>query len=313
MTDVACVGILVADIMVKPVEELPKRGLLKQVEGIQLHSGGNAMTASINLTKIGLSASVIGKVGCDYWGDFLINTLKQQGVETKNVARAKSCQTSTSVVMLSEDGERSFFHCVGANGKFRMSDVDWDVIQEADIIFVTGIFLLNEFDTYDLTDFLKKCRQLGKITAADVGWDSQNRWGELINPALPYINIFIPSIEEAREIAEKSTPETCAEVFFARGVGSVVIKLGKDGCYVQENSASAGQILPGCKNVTAVDTTGAGDSFCSGFLAAYSKGKTFLEAAKFANAAGAICVMSAGATTGMRSYDEIEEFLREHS
>ena len=62
-----------------------------------------------------------------------------------------------------------------------------------------------------------------------------------------------------------------------------------------------------------MDTTGAGDSFCSGFLAALSKNKDFKECVRFANAAGGISVMSTGATTGMKSYDEVLEFMKEHS
>ena len=313
MADIACVGIMVADVMVKPVKALPKRGLLEPVDMISLHTGGNAMTAAININTMGLSSAVVGRVGCDSFGDFLVDTLEKKGIDTKNVSRDENAQTSSSVLFISEDGERSFFHCVGANGTFRMKDIDWSEIDKAKIIFVTGVFLLDAFDRYDLTEFLKKCREMGKTTVVDVCWDSKGRWSEIISPAMPYIDIFLPSIDEAREIAGKESPEDCAKVFFEQGAGKVIIKLGGDGCYVQENENEPGVILPCCKGVTAVDTTGAGDSFCSGFLAAYSKGKSFIDCAKFGNATGALCVTSTGATTGMRSYDEVEKFMIEHS
>lgn len=313
MIDVACVGIMVADVMIQPVNAIPARGMLEQVDMIQLHTGGNAMTAAININTMGLKSAVIGNVGCDSLGDFLVSTLDKKGINTKNVARDKNAQTSASVVFLADDGERSFSHCVGANGTFRMSNVDWSVIEEAKIVFVTGVFLLNEFDQNDLTDFLKKCKEMGKITALDVCWDAKNRWNAILHPAMPYIDIFLPSIDEAKKIAGKETPEECAKFFFEEGVGSVAIKLGGDGCYVQETKDSESVILPCCKGVTAVDTTGAGDSFCSGFLAAYSQGKSFIDCAKFANATGALCVTSVGATTGMKKYDEVEEFMKSHS
>lgn len=313
MTDVACVGIMVADIKVRPVTKIPERGLLETVDMIELHSGGNAMTAAININRLGLSASITGKVGCDSLGDYLISELEKNSVNTKNVARDKNTQTSASVVILSNDGERSFFHCVGADGAFRMSDVDWSVINEAKTVFVTGVFLLELFDKNDLTDFLRKCKELGKTTVVDVCWDSNGNWGKIINPAMEYIDIFMPSIDEARMIAEKTTPSDCAEVFFERGVKSVVIKLGSDGCYIQENKNSQSKILPCLKGIKAIDTTGAGDSFCSGFLAAYSKGKSFEECACFANAAGALCVTSMGAATWATSYEDTEKFMREHT
>jgi len=313
MTDVACVGILVADILTKPVNAMPERGLLKNVDKIELHTGGNAMTAAINLRTLGNTSSITGKVGTDFWGDFLIGEMQKKGIDCRNVARDAETQTSSSVLMLSEDGERTFFHCVGANGTFRMSDVDFSLIEEAKTVFVTGIFLLDAFDTNDLTDFLKKCKELGKTTVADVCWDSKNRWSSIISPAMKYIDIFLPSIDEAREIAGKETPEECADEFFRMGAKSVIIKVGKDGCYVRESRESEGVTLPCCKNVKAVDTTGAGDSFCSGFLAAYSRGKSFMDCARFANAAGALSVMSVGATTGMKSYEETEKFMLENS
>ncbi len=71
MTDVACVGILVADVITKPVDEIPQKGLLVLVDSIELFSGGNAMTAAINIKKIGVNSAVIGKIGNDPFGDFL--------------------------------------------------------------------------------------------------------------------------------------------------------------------------------------------------------------------------------------------------
>lgn len=312
MTDITCVGIMVADVMVRPVTKIPERGLLEKVDMIELHTGGNAMTAAININKLGAHASVVGNVGCDSLGDYLIGELEKQGINTDNVSRDKNEQTSASILILSGDGERSFFHCVGANGTFRSSYVDWSLIADSKIVFVTGVFLLDAFDKYDLTDFLKKCKGLGKITAVDVCWDSKNEWGNILNSAMPYIDIFLPSIDEAKKIADKEDAAECAEVFFKQGVKSVAIKLGKNGCYIQESQESEGIILPCLKGITAVDTTGAGDSFCSGFLTAYSRGKSFEECARFANAAGAMCVMSTGATTWAKSYEETEEFMNKN-
>ena len=308
---IACVGILVADVMVKPVSALPKRGSLERVDKIELHTGGNALTAARNIKKMGISSAAVGKIGCDALGDFLLSELKKDGVDTRSVSRSDTAQTSASAALISEDGERCFLHCVGADGVFRMSDVDRNVIDESEIVFVTGIFLLDEFDTYDLAEFLKRCKKMGKITAADVCWDAEGRWGSVINAALPYIDIFLPSIDEAKMIAGKEAPKDCADVFFEKGVGSVVIKLGGDGCYARKSREEQGKSYPCCRGVVPVDTTGAGDSFCSGFLAALSKGKEFYECVRFANAAGALCVMSMGASTGMKSYEETEKFMNE--
>lgn len=313
MFDVACVGILVADVIVKPVEKMPEKGIMCPVDSIELFSGGNAMTASINLKKMGLSSAMVGMVGNDRFGDFLKGCLDNYGVCTKGLNVTDKAQTSASTLLISEGGERSYWHCVGANGIFSADDIDMDVIANAKTVFVTGSYLMDTFDGKQTADFLKKCKEMGKTTALDVCWDSKARWGELLNQAMPYIDIFLPSIDEAREIAKEDTPEKMAKKFFENGVGSVVIKCGSDGCYVQESKDSEGYMIPAVSGIKAVDTTGAGDSFCSGFLAAYSKGLDFKTCALMGNATGAHCVMERGATTGIKSFDEMYKFVEKQN
>ncbi len=313
--DVTCVGILVADILAKPVESLPEKGKLQLVDSIGLFSGGNAMTAALNITTLGGKTALCGKVGNDPLGDFLRGKLSKSGVDTRGLAEDPCAQTSSSVALSASDGERSFLHCTGANGTFSIEDVCWPVIEESQTVFVTGTFLLDTFDGKQTADFLKKCREMGKTTALDVCWDSRGRWSSLLDEAMPYIDYFLPSYEEAVQLAQMpdgTPPEQLADVFFQKGVGSVVIKWGSHGCYAQENAHTLGVCLPTYTHIKAVDTTGAGDSFCSGFLAAYARGADFLDCARFANAAGTHCVMAKGATTGMKSYEEIKKFMEEN-
>lgn len=312
MKRVACVGILVADVIVEPVNGYPGHGVLKQVNGITLHNGGNAMTASVNLTKMGVPASIVGKVGEDMFGAYLRSRLDAVGVDTRALKTDPTTQTSASVLMISEDGERSFFHCVGTNGTFGIDDVDFDVIAEADLVFVTGSFLLDRFDGAETRDFLKKCKEMGKTTFLDVCWDAKGKWGELLDMSMPYIDFLMPSIDEAVEIAKRTDPDEIADVFMSKGAKNVVIKMGKTGSYLRLEGEEKGRIFPSLKGVKAVDTTGAGDSFCSGFLAAFARGEDPVFCSEFANVTGALCVTATGATTGIRTYEETIKFKEEH-
>ena len=116
MKKVARVGILVADVIVQPVAKMPEKGALEKVDSITIHSGGNAMTASINLTKLGNEAYIIGKVGGDVFGNYLRECLVKAGVSDKGLKTDDSVQTSASVLMIDAAAERSFFHTVGTNG-----------------------------------------------------------------------------------------------------------------------------------------------------------------------------------------------------
>ncbi len=313
MYDITCVGILVADVIAKPVEGLPERGLLSLVDTLELYSGGNAMTASINCAKLGLKTAVIGKIGMDSFGGFLTKVLNENQVNCQGLKVDAQVQTSASVALIGKDGERSFLHCTGANAVFSIEDMDWELVKNSKMVFVTGTFLLDRFDGQQTRDFLRTCKELGKITALDVCWDSRGRWGTLLEEVYPYIDLFLPSIEEAEKLSGESEVAKMAEVFFLKGVKQVVIKCGKDGCYACEKPDEPGRFSLAYQNIKVVDTTGAGDSFCSGFLAAYARGQNFFDCARFANAVGAHCVMAGGATSGIKSYEEIIQFMEKHN
>ncbi len=310
MKKVACIGILVADVMIQPVNRYPDKGLLERVDSITVHPGGNAMTAAVNLRKLGTPSTLIGKVGQDMFGDFLIGSLKKDGVNTEGIAKDIGSQTSASVLMLDGDtGERTIFHCTGANAALTIDDIDFDVIEKNDIVFVTGAFLMDRFDGEQTALFLKKCKDMGKITALDVCWDAKGNWGRLLNCAMPYIDYFLPSIDEAKMLSERDAVEDMADVFFDKGVKHVVIKCGKDGCYCRWEKDGEGVMIPAFKIENPVDTTGAGDSFCSGFLAALSRDEAFLDCAEMGNATGAFCVTQMGATSGTPTYEEAKKFI----
>ena len=312
MKKVACVGILVADVIAEPVGGYPGRGVLEQVNSITVHNGGNAMTAAINLRKMGVESKMIGKVGDDMFGVFLKDRLEKAGVDTRGLMTDSQVQTSASIVMLDATGERSFLHCVGTNAAFGVKDIDFSVIEECDLVFVPGSFLMDRFDGEETAEFLKKCKEMGKTTFLDVCWDSKGRWGELLDCAMPYIDFLMPSIDEAVKIAGKEDPDDIADVFMARGAKNVVIKVGSKGSYLRLAGEERGTVYPAVKGIKAVDTTGTGDSFCSGFLAAYARGESPKFAASFANAVGALCVTAKGATTGIRTYEETLEFKKAH-
>lgn len=311
MKKIACVGILVADVIVEPVSDFPAPGTLSHVNSISLHNGGNAMTAAINLSKMGVESRIVGKVGDDFFGEFLKTKLHDAGVNTSALATDKGVQTSASVALISDGGERSFLHVVGANATFSYDDINFSAIEDCDGVFVTGSFLMNSFDGDDTVKFLKKCQELGKTTFLDVCYDASGRWGEVLFPAMPYMDFFMPSIDEAVMIAGGETdPDKIADVFFAHGVKNVVIKLGGKGSYIRLAGEEKGTVYPCIKGITPVDTTGAGDSFSSGFLAAFARSMEPHACMKIANAAGGLSVTQKGATTWAKNFDEVEALAK---
>lgn len=311
MFDVACLGNLVADVITLPVNEIPEAGKLTLIEQITLHSGGCAMNTCIDLVKLGLKATVLGMVGKDGFAEFMLGTLKAHGIDTNGVAIKEGVNTSSSVVLVSNSGERTFLHCIGASAHYGYDDVNFDLIKNSKILFVGGTNLLPKFDGEPCSRLLKKAREQGVYTALDTAWDATGRWMKIIEPCLPHLDLFIPSYDEARMISGKDEPEEIADVFLARGVRLAVIKLGKEGCYIKSCLGEKYRI-PTYTEIKAVDATGAGDSFVAGFLAGVLQGWDLQMCGKFANAVGTHCVMEIGATTGIRSMAQILDFMNKH-
>jgi len=312
MFDVVCVGILVADVIAKTVDKVPESGKLGLVDSIRLHNGGGAMSCAIDLAKIGAKSAIIGKVGEDGFGQYLTGVLVQHGVNVSGLAVDNKVDTSSSVVLIETSGERTFLHCQGSNGAFKEEDIDYSVIEKSKIAFISGSLLMRSFDGVPTETALKKIKEMGKTTVLDTAWDDSGRWMEVIGQTLKYVDYFIPSLEEAEKLAGEKDLDKIANAFFNYGVSHVVIKLGKRGCYFRENIDSVGKIISTYK-AKVVDTTGAGDSFCSGFLYGLVNGMSMEESCRFGNAVGTFCVQEVGATSGIKSYKEIKEFMNNNN
>lgn len=306
MSDVVCLGILVADVIGKPVDKWPERGKLDLVERMELHTGGCATNTGVALAKIGVDTGVIGKVGNDGFGDFIVRALEQSGIDSSGIVRDDATATSATMVMVHGDGERSFIHYLGANATLVESDVNFDVIRNAKILHVAGSLLMPGIDGEPTGRILKRARELGVMTSLDTAWDSKGRWMSAVRPSLEHTDYFLPSFEEAKMIAGRETPEDVAKALLDAGVGTVGLKMGEAGCYVR--TADVELRVPRYE-VKAVDACGAGDSFVAGFLTGVIHGWDLEKTVRFANAVGACCVTAMGATTGIRSLEETLAFM----
>jgi sugar/nucleoside kinase (ribokinase family) len=308
MAEVTCLGILVADVVGKPVDQVPERGKLVLVDTMELHTGGCASNTGTSLAKIGIDTAIMGKVGDDGFGDFMIKELGKWGADCSGIVRDKVAKTSATMVLVHGDGERSFIHYIGANATLTEDDVNFDVIKSSKVLHVAGTFLMPAFDGEPTARVLKKAQEMGVITSLDTCWDSKGNWMKLLEPCLPYLDYFVPSIEEARMCAGKQEPAEIAQVFLDKGVRVVALKMGDQGCYIRTRDTEIR--LPVYK-VDAVDGTGAGDAFAAGFLTGVVKGWDLEYTGKFANAVGAFCVTAMGATTGVKDMATIQAFIEE--
>jgi len=300
MADVVCLGILVADVIARPVDDLPVRGSLGLVEEISLHGGGCALNTASVLARLGLSASVVGKVGADPFGDFVLGLLDERGVERGGVLRDPEAPTSATVVLVDSGGERTFLHLPGANGCLRLDELDDEALFSGRALHLAGALVMPELDGQPAAAVLELAKECGLTTSLDTVWDATGRW-ERILPSLPFVDLFVPSLAEAAAISGEQEPEAAAARLRERGVGTVSLKLGAEGCYVAGAQFEGYVAAPA---VEAVDSTGAGDAFAAGFLYGHLTGWPLERTARFANAAGALATTAVGAVEGVTGLEE---------
>ena len=299
--DVLSLGIYVVDVLGKPIDAFPEKGKLALFDQLEIHTGGCANNTAIALSRLGVSVGAMGKIGNDNFGDIVLQTLQENRVDTIGIQRDNSTNTSFTFVAIASDGERSFCHYIGANGELCETDVNWDILNTPKILHIAGALVMPKFDGQPMANVLKKARDLGVKTSLDTAWDATGKWLETLEPCLPYVDIFLPSLTEAQQLTGKSDMREISEFFHDYGINTIAIKMGECGSYVSTPDETLH--LPAYP-VEIVDATGAGDAYVAGFLAGIVKGWCLKTTAELASAAGAACVTAIGTTAGIINLEE---------
>ncbi len=308
MPQVVCLGILVADVYGKPVDEWPERGRLSVVDDMGIGLGGCAANTGQCLIKLGVDTGIVGKVGNDGFGRFCTDTLRSAGADVSGIVVDGAPGTSASMVMIDSSGERTFLHFPGMNGKLRTDELDFAVITNCQIFHCAGALVMGDFDGAPMAECLRRAQEAGVTTALDTVYNDKSGWMDKLAPCLRYTDVFLPSLAEAQKLTDAQQPEVVAERLLATGPRIVGIKMGEHGSYVR--TADQELRLPAYE-VEVLDGTGAGDAFVAGFLRGMLESWDLERTAKFGNAVGGLCTTGIGTTAGVRDFAGTLAFLAE--
>ena len=309
--DVLSLGIYVVDVLGRPIDQFPEKGKLALFDELEIHTGGCANNTAIALTRLGISAGAMGKVGTDAFGDLILQTLIDNGADTAGMQQDPSTSTSFSFVAVASDGERTFYHYIGANGELCEVDLNWEIIKSAKILHIAGALVMPRFDGAPMANVLREAKVLGITTSLDTAYDATGKWMETLEPCLSYVDMFMPSIVEAQHLTGLSEYREITQ--FLRdnyGIHTIVIKMGENGSYV--STPEAEHFAPAYP-VNAVDATGAGDAYVAGFLAGTIMGWDLNATAELASATGAACVTAIGTTAGIQNLEETLKISHQQS
>jgi len=300
---VLCAGLAVCDILVKPVTADSLARDTTAVEQIVLAGGGDAYNVACNLAALGVGASLVTRVGDDELGGWLLNQARSRGLADAIIVR-RDARTSASIVAIHPDGERSFFSCKGACHAMTGEDITDHHLAAHDVFYLGSAFDLPKIDDGGLATLLERAKTRGLFTVLDVTTDLTPAHMDVLRPALPHVSLFMPSQGQALGLTSTSDPEQAARRFRKLGCETVVVKLGGDGCLVLTGDDDRCIRLPAYR-ANVVDTTGAGDAFVSGYLAAHVRGLSPADCARHGNGAGSIAVSALGANGALKDFQQL--------
>lgn len=195
--DLTCLGILVLDVFAYTINEFPAEGTSAYFDSMKLFPGGCAYNTGVDARRLGLSVSIQGKVGNDQFGNVLLESLNRENISTDKIAKANT-NTAFSFVMIPDSGQRRIYNTPGANHTFCLEDIDFDSVKDSKVMHIAGSSLMPKLDGLPTVELLKFCRENKIITSMDPVF--KTNIANVIVPALPYLDIFLPNTEESEHI-----------------------------------------------------------------------------------------------------------------
>lgn len=269
--------------------------------------GGKGFNQAIAARKAGGDVAMITKLGRDSLAQIPLRAMSEADLSEEYLFFSDSVPTGTALIMVDETtGQNAIVIVPGA----------CSTITEDDIAAVSEQIRHSEYLLLQLEvnqDANERAAELAKKSGVKVIVNTAP-YQPVSDDFLRGVYLVTPNEVEAEEltgiaVTDKESADRAAQTLFAKGVQNVLITLGARGVYL--NTGDTSEILPAYR-VNAVDTTGAGDAFNGGLLAAMAEGKSLRDAARFANALAALSVQRLGTTASMPLRSEIDAFLREN-
>jgi len=302
--DCLVIGSCCLDLICRPValDQPVGAGVLHRIDPLLITGGGIAINAGVTLARLGLRAGILSYVGNDGWNPVIRDLLVKEGIDDTPLISHPTEATSTTVVMIDQSGERSFYHCVGAP-----KTIDATFLTDHLDLFSRSKFAL--FGYYSLmprvesqpADIFQTIQQVGCRTAMDAA--GQGGAMQPLDQMLPFLDVYVPSLAEASHQVGTDDPHQIIKAYRDCGAtGLVGVKLGRRGVLLSPQGEETVAIPLVDPPDEVVDTTGAGDSFYAGLLAGLIRGLPVDQAGRLGAAAAACCVTSLGGSTGGRDY-----------
>lgn len=291
--DVVIIGASILDVLCVPASNDVFEVGSYSCDDITLSLGGDALNEAILLSKMNKSVELVTLLGNDDAGRFIQKKCIENKIILRNELR-DDLKTGINVVLVKEDGSRHFL--TNRNGtlrKLKLEDIVFP-LSDASILCFASIFVFPFIKDDELTKIFKQAKSQNMTVVCDMTKCKNHEKVFDLRNCLKYIDYLIPNDEEILLFTGCDTVEEACTLLLEVGVKNIIVKCGSRGCYVCTADICS---YVSTSVVECVDTTGAGDSFVSGFVCKLLESKSLNECVSFGNECGSKCVQKVGATT----------------
>lgn len=290
-------------------------GELSQVEHFFKRVAGAELNVATGLARLGLNVSWVSRVGDDSFGQFVLNTLKKEGIDTAGVTLDGRFATGFQLKSKVNDGTDpivEYFRKGSAASHLSVEDFNPAYFSSARHLHLSGVAAALSASSYSLLDHAAGAmKAAGKTLSFDpnlrpVLWKSEAEMVEKLNHLAFQADWVLPGVKEGIILTGQRTPEGIADFYLNKGVKAVVLKTGADGAWFKTASGEKGAVAA-VKVDNVVDTVGAGDGFAVGVISALLEGKTLHQAIARGNKIGSLAIQVQGDSEGLPTRSQLGE------
>lgn len=289
-------------------------GKLSKVDAFKRGWGGDTSNFAVAAARTGSSSAHICKLGDDEFGKSFLELWEKEGMDTSHVVVERGSWTAIYIISLMEGGGHDFtyYRKGSAASKYNVDDIDEAYVAGSKVFHCSGITLAVSKSLRDACfKAIELCSEGGGLISLDVNMRTKlwplNLAKLNLERAFKVADIVFASIEDMKTLYGLTKPESAAEKLSKFGVETVVIKLGRNGCYVSSENGSFS--CPGYR-VDPIDTTGSGDAFDGAWITATLEGWDLMKRAKFANSVGAITATGFGAVAPIPNREQALRLMK---